>query len=607
MRVGRSGKHHDTRLLAGLEYIAARQNADGSFTTLGEDVMLHATILQALCNVPMPAAQAICSQLAAWVATQYRSQARHPHGYLYSLRALQAHDPAHITGDMLGEVAALLVSLEQSVGGPYYDRPGGSLEPATNALIAQFITQAAGPLPQVTAYLQQVVSKRAFTSPYYSEQLAAVHHIAQALPAADITRWLTRQAAAASATGLALIANSLQALHQPVPPELTAQLLAAQNTDGSWPAGAYASSHDPPLISTALAVAALAALSLAPDTAPDTQQPRTAPRPAPFHTPAGNALYQQIFAQTHAIFHALGPSLYHKATPMLDLIREVDTNQEILLLPYFFTASLKSHPALPRRQFFIDLGIANLCNWMAFTLYDDFYDEVAEPALLPVANAALHHSLRHFSLALPDHRQFQQLVHDTFDRLDSANAWEIASSRMSFAGPNVTIPALPHFIGLRRLAERSYTHILPVLAVLAHYGRDLDDIPAQAIRASGRHYLISRQLNDDMHDWEEDLRAGNLTYTLVRVCQELNIGPGTYNFDELFARIRRQFWQHTISNICDDLEVHIQKGTQAATRSGLLVPDSIFDELFASLARTLAHTRAEHQQSMQFLQAYGKG
>jgi hypothetical protein len=280
--------------------------------------------------------------------------------------------------------------------------------------------------------------------------------------------------------------------------------------------------------------------------------------------------------------------------------------EEITRLPHRFNGSLtESLPDGPATVRLLDvLGLGNLFGWLAYTIYDDFLDGEGKPRLLPAANAAMRRSLDCFLEAMPEDRGFASLVHRTFDAIDGANAWEQAHCRFDAGDGRLSAGRLPDYGDMSKLAGRSLGHTLPPMGVLAAKGLDMGSAQARNTLEALRHYLIVRQLNDDVHDWPEDLLSGHITPAVAAVLSELGVRPGEHALDELMPEARRQFWHATLPKLCRLMKRHVRLSRKAMEAGGLLRTDNVVNELLDRLEGAVSDALTKQDQAEKFLRQY---
>lgn len=641
----------DRAVSRGLDFLLACQEDDGSFvsyssatrypfrpattymTAFGPMLMLNA-----LAVVESADAQTIRKRLATWLLSQkspdwsynYWDRATLAGARLSypddldstccALIALHHYDSTLVDGDALGHVVKLLLATETQVGGPYKtwlvdenaDPNWHDVDLAVNCNVAGFLRLVADPLPSLNALMEQAVATDTYRSPYYPTAYPVIYYMARAYPGPlrpKLARSLVRRQRESwwgSPLSTALAVSSLVQLGE-LGPCLSAvkRLLATQQADGSWSAEAF---WIDPIIQGKKRYGGSAALTtaLVLESLMRHQQAlltNTPSRARPVNNTEATRLRKRIITAIQTELEGLNPALKKPAIHALEHTFGHNESNEIILLPHLFNASLH-RPQLASSDAELHLGAANLYGWLAYTIYDDFLDDEGRPLLLSVANIAHRYSLKHFELALPKDTAYRNLVLATFDRIDGANAWELAYCRMLVSSTNITIGRLPHFSNTLGLADRSLGHTLPPLGVLAAAGIDLSGRAAISVQDALRHYLAARQLNDDLHDWEQDLRAGVITYVVAQILQAMKLPAGRYRFSHLLPKMRHQFWHHTLPDVCQTILGHTAQARQAARSSELLLDANIVQQLADKIETIVQHTSAEQTKAETFLAAY---
>jgi hypothetical protein len=630
-------------LARGIAYLRAVQLPDGSFESYASATALpfqplqacralfgSTLILNALSGIDEAAD--IRSKLAAWLSSQHsahwsfnywatdateRQTMPYPDDLddtFCALIALYRHDPALITSAALGKVVTLLLATEQQVGGPYRtwltakDAPAiwQDIDIAVNSNVCYFLSLVAEPLPNLTKLIDDAIDANSFNSPYYPSAIPVLYYASRAYHGSQPTRLteIIKQQEPANALDTALVISGIQQLgQQEAIQPLVTNLRHAQQPDGSWPAAAMwldpaqrnnAQYQGSAALTTALAIEALA------------RHHTNSRKEKPLRSRRGSQPGSELIVQeAKRSFAHLGKELRRQVNNMIDHIAAGDTSQEIVLMPQLFTAGFRDAAPLPA-DVLSTLSRANLFGWLAYTIYDDFLDEQGSTPLLPVANTALRASLKEFETTLAAHAEGRQLVLATFDFIDSANSWEVAVCRGTVEGDTLTILQLPRYGKLDKLAERSLGHTLTPIIILLLLGYELDSPEVQGLQTALHHYLIARQLLDDMHDWEEDVRRGHLSPVVTELMRATRIEPGDHQLSELVPRLRHAFWQWTLPTMCTRTERHISTARKAAMQTKLFTADGGLVGLLDRLDATLKDTRTKQVAATEFLQAYKK-
>jgi hypothetical protein len=523
-----------------------------------------------------------------------------------ALMALYKHDPKIINQAALAKIVSWLLACEVKVGGPYKTwlstTPGwDDVDVVVNANIAYFLSLVSNRLPELDKLIITSINCGSFVSAYYPSTWPIYYYLARICPVSHQSK-LSRQiqhslkTAIPNSLEVALALNALN--HLPVDNKqltsLQQKLLQTQQTDGSWPANVFC--IDPSqnnqrfyngsgALTTALALEALTG----------SQQLLKQKAKSVGHsssTTVADKLQQRVTNGAREYFGKLHPELCQQANLALDKLLATDNNQQITLLPYKFAQSLVKPPPYSE-DFYYHLGLANLYGWLAYTIYDDFLDEGGQPLQLPVANVALRQSVLEFLASLPD-PVFHKQVLKVFDTMDAANSWEVARCR--------NVSHLPHYGKRSNLAERSLGHSLTLLAVLLASGQKINDPSVQDIMRAFRQYLITRQINDDAHDWQVDATNNHFSYVVVTILNGLE--PTDLPIPSLIPQMQRQFWYKTLPQLCETMQKHLSQGHQAITDNPLLKKDNLVSRLLTDLQESTQETLFQQHQTVQFLAHY---
>ena len=625
-----------------LHFLRTQQQTDGSFLSDSspqavpftsdhqyQTVFAPALILQALSAVPQAgdiqqkiADFLITQKSAHWSFNYWARQSNEAKSMPYpddlddtfcALNALWLHDPSRITGAALAHITKILITTEESVGGPYHtwlvpkDSPAvwRDTDLAVNANIALFLQLAVQPLPNLTTFMEEAIASCSFQSPYYPDMYPIIYYLSRAYRGPQRPalvefinnrclpdgRWDTP-------LHTALAICSLRNLEQPLPAAAQQYLMQTQQQNGSWPAEAF--SIDPKrqgrvyyggsaALTTAFCIEALYAPHRS------SAKPHSTTKPSIYATTITDRAAQDCRSLDGAVRDPLLAALASAA--------HGKNGQEIICLASHFYKNLPHSPIL--EQATLDaLALANLYGWTAYTLYDDILDGDAEVAVLPAANVAMRRSMHWFLQAVPNSPAFHAHVRTTFDAMDAANAWEITQGRFAIKDTHITIGTLPSYGKGQQLAQRSLGHTLAPLGVFAAGGVVPHAAAAQKLQTPLTHYLIAKQLNDDIHDWEDDLRAGHSTFVVTHILRSLKITPGQYDINQLIAQATPHFWHHILPQMCDTIAHHIAQSREALAAVSPLASKNVVTSLLDTLDQVMATTRATITQTEEFLKAY---
>jgi len=637
----------ESNIARAIAYLQAVQAEDGHFDSFSsptkqpfrpvrsyQTTFVSSLVLQALSQTP--AAMSIRAKLAAWLLTQKndawsfnywatespeRLTLPYPDDLddtFCALIALYRHDPSLIDASVLGKVVRLLLATESKVGGPYRtwlvtkDTPGiwQDIDLAVNSNIAYFLQLVAQALPNVTTHLAKHIIEGQFSSPYYPSIYPLLYYLSRAYrgeAAPQLLSMLKRQRREGHwgtplQTALGMSALDELGFYDELGDAIH-YLISHQLPDGSWQAEAFC--LDPAqsgkqhyngsaALTTALVIEALQRLADHTSTIAAPSQPKDQ---------VAESLQGRILTEAHKQYSELDPTLRTHTANTLERMVQGDHSREIVLLPYFFAKALRS--GKPPTQLLVRLGLANLYGWTAYTIFDDFLDGSGDIQLLSVATSSMRYSLEQFQTALPNSQIYQQFVRQTFNTIDCANAWEIQHCRFKVDDQQkITIGALPDYGALEQLAQRSFGHVLTPLGVLVSQGTMPTSAAARRLILSLRHYLIARQLYDDLLDWETDMRAGQCSYVVQQLLQAMAIKPGLHELDELIPIMQQAFWTDILPSIGKTLLHHAELAKQYLTKSHFFTSENDVTQLISRLHASVVEALDNRAQAQDFLASY---
>jgi hypothetical protein len=636
----------DPAIEQGIAFLRKNQQADGSFISYSsasrqpfrrvrtwQTTFVPALMLASLAGLREAPAKVVSGRLAAFLLGQRHDDASfnywskdapeqrtqpYPNDLddtFCALAALYLHNPAAVDGVVLARAVRLLLATEVSSGGPYrtWLVPADSspiwldVDIAVNSNIAYFLSLVSHPLPALEALMGKAILDDAFSSPYYPNECAFIYYFSRAYsgPHKNILLRKARQSHRQAGNDLdrALCLNARLRLGdtRDMAKEI-GELLAGQRRDGSWPAAAFYA--DPvkngkpyyngcPALTTAFALEAI-----------DRYRRASQPPSASKGTRRTDDPRAAVLALAERGCSDLPPESRAALVSQLRKLAASSNGSEITGLAQRFSQSLRRPPTAPAKDFFERLGAANLYGWLAYTAYDDFLDEEGTSALLPLANIAMRRSLDGFARALPDQPAFQAFTRQVFDTIDAANSWEQTHCRYVVENGKILVGARPEYSGLAPLAERSLGHTLAPLAVLWTAGHRPESRAFQNTRQALQHYLIAKQLNDDAHDWHEDLSRGHISYVVSCLLNDLAAKRGRHDIKLLLTEARPRFWQATLPAIMKEVRQHIRQSRRALASSRLFVEGDIISRLLDGMEASAKETVATQHQTIIFLDSY---
>lgn len=519
-----------------------------------------------------------------------------------ALIAVQLYSPKLVSGAALGHIAHSLVTAEQQRGGPYrtWLVPAGTknwddVDVAVNANIGMLLAMQNVRLPKLNRYIAQQIRARKLNSPYYVGEIPVIYFLSEWYKGAgtaylkkivlqEISNPKKHNALTLSLliTAAANLGVSNKALKSAV-----AQLVSLHEVD-HWPAEALyldpAVQGKPQYAGSAALTTAFALQALQ-----KTERHRKAVYQTVKNVPPNTTLHQaKVFSEN------LPSGLQHVYQQYLMVIEAADAGNQITAMANLCaTAYNVTLPAIIKTH----LNLASLNGWMAYTIYDDFLDDEGKPQELGAANVALRQTLYHFEQALPNQPSFSQLVSHTLILVDEANTWEVthARAKLSDGLHHVT---LPNFEAYAQLAHKSYGHMLVACAVAIYAGHTVHSTAMEHLQKFFHHFLIAKQLNDDAHDWREDLEHGHLSAVVTML---LAHESSPYKLDT--TQLASDFWQHTISQVSALILEHTAEARRHLSHAGASHPRA-FEVLLLPLERAAKQAIKQRNEASDFINAF---
>ncbi|MFA5127732.1 MAG: hypothetical protein WC457_01880 [Patescibacteria group bacterium] len=272
-------------------------------------------------------------------------------------------------------------------------------------------------------------------------------------------------------------------------------------------------------------------------------------------------------------------------------------DRQMSLMPYCMKQALGKNGRKISDDTVAEMGLANIFYWTAFIIYDNFWDvdEEADPRTLPTANLYARHYSNFFHSLLPERTGFREFFRELMDNLDAANTWETTYCRTKVAGNHFVVPDfLPDYGDYEMKYRPASGHALGSAAMLYMLGYNEDSSEVKNLLDYFRYYLIAMQINDDAHDWEEDMARGHLSTVVVMLLEDFKQKyPGIREIDlvEDKESLRQIFWFKTIKRACETA-VHFTNKSRLALHTMKTL------ENFAPLERYIDITEAAAQKAL---------
>lgn len=540
-----------------------------------------------------------------------------------ALSALYQYDANLFDGTVMAKIVTLLTAVESQQGGPYYTwlvddkapKIWRDLDLAVNSNIAFFLSLQDISLPNLTKFIASKVTRTNLSSPYYPNLYPIAYFISRLFKERGKYRALLQEMLLKKQKNgiwenplyTALVVSALLLFGTPskkLTPAIE-YLISQQSTKGAWSASAFC--LDPAIkrevyysgssaLTTAFCVEALQ---------------KYLDVSIKHHVSAqgnlikkDNSIYRIIIKRITSRLAALDKDLKAQAVDSLDNTLNRDNKIQVALLPYYFKLALKVRKEQVSDELIIQLGMANLYGWLSYTIYDDFLDDEGDHKKLPVANLCLRELTKIFASILPE-TEFDKFFNKVMDILENANTWEVSFCRVKISNGMILLKdfKIPDYSNLDKLAERSLGHSLTPVAVLYQLGFNANSQEVKSLLEFFKHYLIARQLNDDAHDWEKDLKMGHVNSVGALLLTKGGIRKDC-KFSQLLPKLQELFWYEVIKEVCGKILKHTQIAREYFRGCCEVFDTSLSEKLLGKYEQAAKLALEEREDAIKFLSNY---
>lgn len=638
----------DITIKEGLRFLARHQEADGSFFCLVTEkpddysfeekcpaIVPSNIVLSSLSKLPGTSlVESIKQKTASFLLSQkgdywsFNYWFRNSEEYVSlpypddlddtfcALAALYEYNPGLFDGEAMARIATMLTSAEKNEGGPYdmwLVSPDGrdtwnDTDLVVNSNIAYFLSLQDIHLPGLDAFIDESIKKENYIFPYYTPY-PALYFISRFYSGTRKQEMIDYILARRDSAGiwnnplqtalavLALLNLSKGALVSEVTPAIS--YLQKTQFDGGWQPYSfffqmrnqektvYAGSAT---ITTAFCLEALQVYFEYTQLQSEHETEETS-----VAYPEADMIHTSIIDCVYTRFEKSDEYLKAAAGRCISNMLESDRDRTISLLPYIFKQALGQRGKSLSNGLVIKLGTANVHGWNAYTVYDNFLDRIGEPEFLSVAHMSLRESVDLFQTALPKSPEFARYTKKVFDAIDAANTWEMKFCR--YKDSILSREHLPDFGDLSRLADKSFGYALGPLALLFALGFTEVSDEFNKTKNFFKHYIIARQLNDDIHDWEDDVRAGCITVVVAQIIKDSD------ETGHSIENMRRTFWHTSVLTMCSVILDHIKQAEMLLASMPFLEKDGLAS-LLKPITQSISKTVEEHTETVRFMQAF---
>ena len=282
-----------------------------------------------------------------------------------------------------------------------------------------------------------------------------------------------------------------------------------------------------------------------------------------------------------------------------------NTDKQMSLMPLYIREALGKDGKRFSNEQLAELGLANVFFWTAFIIYDDFWDEdeAAEPKLLPIANLFARHYVRFFENV----QDFSNFFHKLMDMLDAANEWEMLWCRLVREGDRILIPdELPDYGDFIIKFHPAAGHVLGPVAMFGELGYGIESEEVNALIEYFRQYLVAMQLNDDAHDWKEDIARGHISTAvalLLAVWKDEHPEQREVDLGKDMPELEQLFWFKVLQLLCESVLACTERSRTALYSLHFLENTVPLEQFITENERIARKALDEQKRSVEFLEA----
>jgi len=483
-----------------------------------------------------------------------------------ALSALLSFDRNSVKEDVLAKITQVLINLESKEGGPYFtwvvpsnaDSKWKDVDLAVNANIGFFLSMLEISLPNIHKLIEKEIKQRKFSSTYYPDYstLYFISRFYKGELRQELAQFLLkenlkpfRNALECALLGVSLL--NIGEKHSSIKNNIN-YLLKHQEKNGSFGTFIFIIERtykkDKRLSGSEAFTTALATelmtrfLELSTNKKSMKKYDNFLP------------LKQKVISYAkELISNRFDNDLVNQFDSFLEKIIHSDNDGQVIIHPYLFLDSLKKKSFIEENEkFLLDMAIAGIFGWLCYTIFDNNIDEKKDLDKLPLAVICARELEKLFCKNNPD---FKPIFQEFMDRVDYANFYELKYARFN---TKVGYSSKKIYPNVEFIAEKSIAHCLGPLLIMTKIGFSSESQEFHSLFSFYQNYLVARQLNDDAHDWEEDLTRGQINYAgevLLRDFEKRNGRKANLSKDVL--KLRKLFWNETIMEICSIIQEKI--------------------------------------------------
>lgn len=506
-----------------------------------------------------------------------------------ALRTIFQHNPNLIKSKDWVKITNLLVFCEEKTGGPYRtwvlpkeNEKWRETDLAVNCNIQYFLETQEIELKKINNLIEKSISEKSFYSPYYDEN-QVIYFIGRVYKGKnkDVLNELINKKIIGEKNPLelAILLSSAMRLGSEIEENYIEKLTDQQTNDGSWSKENFYHCKKNEYIgdkalSTALIIETLNLYKLKKQT--KVSEPET------------NITVNKIVREIKKCSVDLDKKTKKKFDQICQKITKKENVEMILMSPFVVAENLTETKKITE-DFLIKLSVITALGWMAYTIYDDLIDGDKSINWLPIANIICRKMDIMFVQLLPEKENFLKEYQETMKNLEEANFWELDNCRGRKG-------KIPNFNKIERLADRSMGHALTAMAVLYKEEVCVKDI--LKLKTFFQFFLAAKQMSDDAHDWETDLKKGQINSAAVEVLK--------ISTDKNYDKLRLIFWEKVFDKYAERIMNYCEKAKATIKQVSCLKSTACFDKMVEKVIKSTKMALDEKKETIDFVNNYYK-
>lgn len=531
-----------------------------------------------------------------------------------ALSALFNFDKSCINGESLAKIINLLVLSEAKEGGPYRtwilpkekSKNWDDVDVAVNSNVGYFLKLNDIKLKNLKHLIEKRIIEDKLTSPFYKGEIPVIYFISRFYKGKlkdRLKQKLVKAINHDSCLDLALIISSLIRLgyRNEIKREWLNILTKNQRNDGAWEGEDFYFYIDKTKgtdyigsksISTAFILEALSLIDKKEENKNDD------------FLSIIDGFKKDVISEAEKVFSKYPVELKDSIDEYIKNFAKNDSSKVAIATPLIVLYSLdeKLRKKISNKITY-KLGLINLLGWCAYTIFDNIIDKDCSQDALPLANifySELETALN--TLPIDNKTGFFEFKNRKIKDINIGNWWEQKHLTLD----NKRLFEVNEF-NYEYLANKSIGHAISSVAILCYLGYSVKSKEVIKLMEFFKYFIIARQMNDDAHDYYEDLEKGQINSAGFELIKYLRNQNGDV-LEKLKDRekIKIIFWQRIIPNYCKKLIAYANKGAKAIESNQVLVNKKGLIDLNYKNIELAKNTLKERKMTLEFIKSYYK-